>query len=735
MALDNGDNGTDWSVYGPCESCGSVAGWPCHRGKRQLKNAHAGRPQTGQEPYAETPPGDWVVVRLAGRDPEDVIAGNDPRDAELIEVLAAEALPYDVPLGPTTKGPDVAMDPWGAAPAHDGPPLGKSARHSCGTWHPDGTTCPDPYLPDDTTTKEPEVAMDPAAEAADWTARLDNAERLPKNPSGKRRVDAEVPKDVDRDQYNRPKLVRAEQDATGAWVVPMFTDDHGTRRPIPELEGFTRASTLGNALEDSTGLNRWRGGMVAFGMSRRRDLVLAAQAIPGTEDKKRHRQPLYQIADAALEAAEASSAATVGTALHALTEQADAGTLTVDIGEYQSVLDIYLERMAGWRVVRSETFVVSDYFHAAGTFDRLITPLEPMALVDQQTGEIIAVIMPGDLVVVDLKTSTTADYFGAKFFAQLAVYVTGQLYDRRTLIDGPDGEPMDNPNYGARTPLGQRTDFALILHIPQGGDADGEPVAEWHWLDMRAGLALAQLACVVLETRKKRFTRTHMRPVLAVPHTPTGTGPVVAPTRIPSALPARDPLGSDHLELTTGLITETAGFPDDQADAVDAELAADGAPPEERATPPAALEPDNLGRLAAHASGEPVESRVAYQTEPDPDGIATMARLEHPEEETMPGPEETAPLPEGWESKAEQEQAAEDRMAVPPIDPTRLGPSLQAAAKLHAQEEALIRRIGNAENVAALVELHQKATAHGLWTDRVKASASARKAQLKARAS
>jgi hypothetical protein len=188
--------------------------------------------------------------------------------------------------------------------------------------------------------------------------------------------------------------------------------------------------------------------------------------------------------------------------------------------------------MTGWKVVRSETFVVSDYFHSAGTFDRLITPLEPMALVDKMTGEIIATVLPGDLVVVDLKTSTTADYFGAKFFAQLAVYVTGQLYDR---------DP-ESPTYGARTPLGQRTDFALILHIPQGGDVDGEPVADWHWLDMRVGMALAQLACVNLETRKKRFTRTHMRPVLATPLDDQGVNrsPITL-TSVPKVLPARDP--------------------------------------------------------------------------------------------------------------------------------------------------------------------------------------------------
>jgi hypothetical protein len=787
---------TTWSAYGACETCGCVPGWPCHRGKRQLKNAHPGRPRTGQEPYMDSfagvtaaeyrdhlagrevaddarpplaaeprfsgctcpepmvcpecchdlecpmaedprvwcdcrddetcsgpcqqrahdprwpPPGahqvtdpmapwGWADIALRGRDPEDVIAGNEPRDAKLIDYLAAQAMP------------------------------------------------PAEAELDDTTTGGTAVA------GASYT--LENAERFPTNPTGKRRVDAEVPREIDRDQYDRPKLVRAEL-VNGAWQIS----------PTGEVEGYTRASTLGNALESSEGLSIWRGGMIVYGMSRRKDLVLAAQAIPGTEDKKLHRRPLYAIADQAKEAAEASSAATVGTALHALTDQADRGNLTVDIGEYQPVLDIYLERMAGWKVVQSETFVVSDHFHAAGSFDRLITPLEPMALVDRETGEIITVIMPGDLIVVDLKTSTTADYFGAKFFAQLAVYVTGQGYDR----------DKESPTYGARTPLGQRTDFALILHIPQGGDADGEPVADWQWLDMRAGLALAQLACVVLETRKKRFTRTHMRPVLAEPAPDhlvvEGAGPGWIATTQPTALPARDPLGSQHLAVTAGFIAEAESFPDAEADRVDAELAQDGRMPEERRPSPAAVLGTNMGTDATPEDAEPyVESPpgdwitvhlagrdpgdVIAANEPSDaeliDALEELYRRERAAEVGVtvhrsaeearehgdpqhwvdgghvPGPDETAPLPDGWESRAEQDLAREITTEVPKA----LGRSLQDAAERHRVEGALIRKIGRASSVRGpdgLTDLYERASKAGYWTDRVKAAATARRLEL-----
>lgn len=673
---------TDWSDFGACESCGAVAGWACHRGKRQLKNAHAGRPRTGQEPYV-APAADWP---LAGEDREHLTT----REAAVQAGAASVA----------ELGAELAAEPWGPAPAYDGPSLGPITPPApcCDTWHPAGTTCPDPYLAPETT-KEATVAG----------GTLENAERYPSNPTGKRRVDAEVPKDIERDQYDRPKLVRAVQGPDGAWQIS----------PTGEVEGYTRASTLGSALESQEGLSIWRGGMIVYGMSRRKDLVLAAQAIPGTEDKKLHRRPLYEIAEKAKEAAEASSAATVGTALHALTEQADQGRLAVDIGEYQPVLDAYLEKMTGWKVVRSETFVVSDYFHAAGSFDRLITPTEPMALVDQHTGEIITVIMPGDLVVVDLKTSTTADYFGAKFFAQLAVYVTGQDYDRNP----------DSPTYGQRTPLGQRTDFALILHIPQGGDADsGEPVADWFWLDMRAGLALAQLACVVQESRKKRFSRTHMRPVHAQPiDGPMTVDPVSFETRRAvtdqpgGAVPARDPLGDEHLAITSDFIAEAESFPAAEADLVDAELAEDGRMPEERTATPAALATTNAGG----PDTSEYRARIAAGT------MRSTISTEHLEE-AVPGPEETAPLPDGWESRAEQDVAKEVTTSVP----KRLGAQLQESAARHKVEAALIRAIERATSVrgpGGLTDLYERASKAGYWSDRVKAAASARKKELAGR--
>lgn len=557
---------------------------------------------------------------------------------------------------------------------------------------------------------------------------LENAELYPANPTGKRRTDAEVPPEVDRDQWDRPKIIVARSDGRGTWTVP--TDQDG--QPIREEEGFTRASTLGGALEDQHGLNTWERGMVVYGMSRRPDLVLLAQAIPGTEDKINHRRPLYKLAEQAKEAAEASSAANIGTAIHKLTEQADVGPLAVHLGRYQGTIDAYLTEMAGWRIVRSETFVVSDHFHAAGSFDRLITPEVPMALVDVD-GEIVAVIMPGDLVVVDIKTSTTADYFGTKFFAQLAVYVTGQLY---------------NPETGERTPLHQRTDFALILHIPQGGET-----ATWHWMDMRTGMALAQLACVVLEVRKKRFLRTYMRPVQVQPYT-AGLVAEDMPGRshsVPAELPNRDPLASGHLAPAAELLAAVPEPSAERADAIDAELIADGQPPEGRFTAPAALVGRNLGvdletltsmaRMTGRSVGEVAAQLSAELDQLGAERAAHGEALDHSGDPdtwvdnggAVPGPEETAPLPAGWESAREQAEQGtadpDDRNTI--SDGPSLGARLQEAAQRRKGEDTVIRNIERCATVNEILAIAQRAIPAGWWTERIKAAATQRKLEIR----
>jgi hypothetical protein len=286
-------------------------------------------------------------------------------------------------------------------------------------------------------------------------------------PGKTRTDDADlVPVEIKRDQWQRPLILQPD----------------GTSK------GYTRASTLGSALEDETNITKWKMGVTLFGAARRRDLVVGAAAVPGIDDKA-DKQALYKLADQAFERGGGSSKATLGTALHALGEQIDRGEPIPDIGEDRRALEAYAAVMRLFRVVRSEVFIVNDGLQTAGTFDREVEPLGTMVAPD---GEVVG---PGQTVCLDVKTSSTSDYFGTKFCVQLAVYQGGSLYD---------------PATGARTPLTMNPNWGLILHVPSGGS-----MAELHWVDLRAGRRLAELSVTVREARKeKNLVRPAALPVL-----------------------------------------------------------------------------------------------------------------------------------------------------------------------------------------------------------------------------
>src|SRR5690349_24691183 len=67
------------------------------------------------------------------------------------------------------------------------------------------------------------------------------------------KVDTEVPRGIPRDRYGRPLI---------------------------DGKPYRRASTFGEALEDTFGVNMWGRNMVAYEMGRREDLRLRAAGIP-----------------------------------------------------------------------------------------------------------------------------------------------------------------------------------------------------------------------------------------------------------------------------------------------------------------------------------------------------------------------------------------------------------------------------------------------------------------------
>lgn len=258
-------------------------------------------------------------------------------------------------------------------------------------------------------------------------------------------------------------------------------------------DAYTRASTLGETLESQFGLGQWRMRQVAFGIGRRKDLYIAASSLRGNDGP--NKAILEEIADKAMEAAESSAGATIGTAIHALREQHDEGANLDHVsGEVREALDRWVELTRGFEVLASEAKTVCDEHRVAGTFDVLLKLLGPMVAPD-------GTILPaGTVVIGDLKTSGTSDYFGCKFAVQLAEY--------------GHGVPFDVESYGRISweALGgtPHPRWALIIHIPTGAPEK----SGLHWVDIEAGRELSELSITVRRQRGRKDLVVAAKPPL-----------------------------------------------------------------------------------------------------------------------------------------------------------------------------------------------------------------------------
>jgi hypothetical protein len=320
---------------------------------------------------------------------------------------------------------------------------------------------------------------------------LVRADQTPSNPV--KAPTADVPREILRDQWRRPLIVT----------------------PSGEVRGYTRASSLGGVLEDQTGIGIWKQRQVAWAVAHSRTLRVRGQAIPNTTEQA-NKALLKALAYDALDYADSNEAAQRGTAFHALTEQHDAGRPLPDLDpDDAAVMAAYGGLIRHFTVHGMENFVVCDELDTAGTYDRVLSPR-----VELQIVELDLTIAPTDRVIDDLKTSSTADYFGIKFAVQETVYGNGTPYrgwvDRDELARlGYDRElPLDELN---RLPLkvkkaitrgermdwpdgiAPRTDVGLIMHVPSGGDT-----AQLYAVDLVQGIELARLARDVQDWRSRK---------------------------------------------------------------------------------------------------------------------------------------------------------------------------------------------------------------------------------------
>ena len=249
--------------------------------------------------------------------------------------------------------------------------------------------------------------------------------------------------EITRDRYGRPMVVPPK----GGKAVP-----------------YTRTTTVAGSLDDGTALVAWKLRMAAAGLTLRPDLLLAASA------NRDNKLEMDKLVEDAMEAAGATSAATIGTAIHTLTEKYDRGEdLGVIPEEYVADIQAYADATKKFNNMFIEQFCVLDKYKIAGTPDRIVE-------------------YEGQLYISDLKTGSIS--YPNKIAMQLAVYAHGLPYDPATATRGSWG--------------GVNQEKGIIVHLPAGSGK-----CELHFVDIAQGWKGIELAMKVRafrETKKSLVT-------------------------------------------------------------------------------------------------------------------------------------------------------------------------------------------------------------------------------------
>lgn len=264
------------------------------------------------------------------------------------------------------------------------------------------------------------------------------------------------------------------------------------RKGSLEVEPYTSASTLSDALFDDYGLARWDRRMIAKGIGMSRELAALAGSSTystnlGEEDEGCNREEgrkLDELVERGREMAKAHQRRDWGSAFHQYTEDRDPlgeppEEMEADIQSFWDELDRF-----GIKIVATEIFVANDELTAAGTGDHLVT----------------VPWMPGKLVWLDKKTGR--DFHPEKDMVQLTVYDGGDPYEVDD--DGVHTRTSYTEQFGMET----SHELGITAHTPAGSGK-----TTLYPLDLVAGLRAAHLAIAVRDHRKQ-FRKTKKTPVL-----------------------------------------------------------------------------------------------------------------------------------------------------------------------------------------------------------------------------
>lgn len=256
----------------------------------------------------------------------------------------------------------------------------------------------------------------------------------------------------------RPTYVR------GKYSLPSPTPGSGK-----VADTFTRVTTGAHALDETTGLDKWKMRNVVLGLHQQPELL---DDIDLYDEPREVTKTLSRVADKASQAAGASEAAERGTAIHAWTEAVERDGMDVaDVpAEFKPFVTSYLEALERAGIESVPELIERIVWHKGtgwvGTFDRIYR------------------LADGTRVIGDVKTSKNLRYGYLGFAMQLAVYAGA---DAMLKADGSGWEPM--PAVGDV--------YGVIAHLPSNRPRHCELVT----LDLEAGRQAIELAERVREYR------------------------------------------------------------------------------------------------------------------------------------------------------------------------------------------------------------------------------------------
>src|SRR5215216_4144043 len=306
---------------------------------------------------------------------------------------------------------------------------------------------------------------------------------------------------IPRDKPWKRPLIMPRDSWAPPGTDPLLDKAYEIGAKTAKLIPYTRATTFISCLENTHNLQLWKMRQTAIGLAHRPDLLMLVSSLglqPEEDDDYREwRSKMDEICEQALEAAESSAPANIGTALHAFTDRIDRGQPLGKVPrEYQKHLRAYEAATADLTAVHIERFLVNDEYQIGGTPDRI-------SMLDGHD----------KLIITDTKSGDKLSYGMGKISMQLAVYAHSQFYDPST------GVRSDIPNIDLERGL------VISLNAKRG-------TCEWVWCDLKAGWEGVELANSVRAWQKRKDFHSPYTPrdLVAEAHSRIVTGIAMAET-------------------------------------------------------------------------------------------------------------------------------------------------------------------------------------------------------------